>query len=129
MIFKTFDSDIDKISAKWGIFGRSFNEIGNAIVGRITDIKKGFQTTDDLIGSFKNSDSVWKRLYPSKETIQSQMIDIDALYPEKTDAQFTKLLSKLTQQKVVGLNILKILVKAKNGRLNLSRIPIYRKQV
>ena len=98
MIFKTFDSDIDKISAKWGIFGKSFNDIGNAIVGRIKDINKGFQSTDDLIGSIKNSDSVWKRLYPSKETIQSQMIDIDALYPEKTDAQFTKLLSTLTQQ-------------------------------
>lgn len=98
MIFKTFDSDIDKISAKWGIFGKSFNDIGNAIVGRIKDINKGFQATDDLIGSIKNSDSVWKRLYPSKETIQSQMIDIDALYPEKTDAQFTKLLSTLTQQ-------------------------------
>ena len=98
MIFKTFESDIDKISAKWGIFGKSFNDIGNAIVGRIKDINKGFQATDDLIGSIKNSDSVWKRLYPSKETIQSQMIDIDALYPEKTDAQFTKLLSTLTQQ-------------------------------
>lgn len=98
MIFKTFDSDIDKISAKWGIFGKSFNDIGNAIVGRIKDINNGFQATDDLIGSFKDTDSIWKRLYPSKETIQSQMIDIDALYPEKTDAQFTKLLGTLTQQ-------------------------------
>ena len=97
-IFKTFDSNIDKISAKWGIFGKSFNDIGNAIVGRIKDINKGFQSTDDLIGSIKNSDSVWKRLYPSKEAIKSQMIDVNALYPEKTDAQFTKLLSKLTQQ-------------------------------
>ena len=78
MIFKTFDSDIDKISAKWGIFGKSFNDIGNAIVGRIKDINKGFQATDDLVDSIQNSDSIWKRLYPSKETIQSQMIDIDA---------------------------------------------------
>lgn len=36
MIFKTFNSDIDKISSKWGMFGRSFNDIGNAIIGRIT---------------------------------------------------------------------------------------------
>ena len=98
MIFKTFDSNIDKISAKWGIFGKSFNDIGNAIVGRIKDINKGFQATGDLLGSFKDTDSIWKRLYPSKEAIKSQMIDVNALYPEKTDAQFTKLLSKLTQQ-------------------------------
>lgn len=98
MIFKTFDSDIDKISAKWGIFGKSFNDIGNAIVGRISDINKGFQATDDLIGSIKNSDSVWKRLYPSKETIQSQMIDIEALFPKQTDEYFSSLLNGLTQQ-------------------------------
>ena len=82
MIFKTFDSDIDKISAKWGIFGKSFNDIGNAIVGRISDINKGFQATDDLIGSIKNSDNVWKRLYPSKEIIQSQMIDVESIVPK-----------------------------------------------
>ena len=80
MIFKTFDSDIDKISAKWGIFGKSFNDIGNAIIGRISDINKGFQATDDLVGSIKNSDSIWKRLYPNKETIQSQLINVDSAF-------------------------------------------------
>lgn len=83
MIFKTFDSDIDKISAKWGIFGKSFNEIGTAITGRISDINKGFhQATDDLLGAFKDTDSIWKRLYPSKETIQSQLIDVDSVIPK-----------------------------------------------
>lgn len=98
MIFKTFDSDIDKISAKWGIFGKSFNDIGNTIVGRIKDIINGFQATDDLLGSFKNTDSIWKRLYPSKETIQSQMIDIETLFPKQTDEYFSSLLNGLTQQ-------------------------------
>lgn len=98
MIFKTFDSDIDKISAKWGIFGKSFNDIGNAIVGRIKDINNGFQATDDLLGSFKDTDSIWKRLYPSKETIQSQMIDIETLFPKRTDEYFSSLLNGLTQQ-------------------------------
>lgn len=82
MIFKTFNSDIDKISSNWGMFGRSFNDIGTAIIGRITDICNAFQATDDLIGSFKDSDSIWKRLYPGKESIKSQLIDIDALYPK-----------------------------------------------
>lgn len=98
MIFKTFDSDIDKISAKWGIFGKSFNDIGNAIVGRIKDINNGFQATDDLLGSFKDTDSIFKRLYSSKETIQSQMIDIETLFSKQTDEYFSSLLNSLTQQ-------------------------------
>ena len=98
LIFKTFDSDIDKISAKWGIFGRSFNDIGTAIVGRISDINKGFQATDDLIGAVKDSDSIWKRLYPSKEDIQSKMIDIDALYPKMDDMLAEEKLNVLKQQ-------------------------------
>ena len=82
MIFKTFDSNIDKISSKWGVFGHSFNDIRTAIVGRITDINKSFQTTYDLVGSIKDSDSIWKRLYPSKESIKEQIIDVDSLIPE-----------------------------------------------
>ena len=35
MIFKTFDGSVDKISSKWGIFGRSFNSIGTAICDKI----------------------------------------------------------------------------------------------
>lgn len=95
-IFKTFNNDIDKISAKWGILGRSFNEIGTAISTKISTINKNFQITDDLIGSIKNSgDSIWKRLYPSKESIKFQLIDIDTLYPNKTDSQFSSLLTNL----------------------------------
>jgi len=86
MIFKTFENDIDKISAKWGIFGKSFNDIGTAIGNKISTINKNFQATDDLIGSIKNSgDSVWKTLYPKKEDIESLMIDVDEIIPEIDD--------------------------------------------
>lgn len=89
MIFKTFDSNIDKISSKWGMFGRSFNDIGTAIIGRITDIKNAFQATNgDLIGSLKDSDSIWKRLYPSEESIKEQLIDVDNLIPENDKNKF-----------------------------------------
>ena len=101
MIFKTFNSDIDKKSSKWAMFGRSFNDIGTAIVGRISDINKGIQATDDLIGSIKNSDSIWKRLYPSKENIKGQLIDVDALYPDMSDTSASKLLSKLQNEQVL----------------------------
>ena len=83
MIFKTFDSNIDKTSSKWGMFGRSFHDIGTAIIGRITDINKALQATNgDLIGSFKDSDSILKRLYPCKEPIKEQLTDVDSLIPE-----------------------------------------------
>ena len=95
MIFKTFDSNIDKISSKWGIWGRSFNDIGTAIFGRITDINKAFQATDDLIGSVKDSDSIWKRLYPNKESLKTQLIDIEALFPKQNDSYFSSKLNEL----------------------------------
>lgn len=96
MIFKTFDDSTDKISTKWGILGNSFNDIGTAIVGKINDINKGFQATDDLIGSLKNSgDSIGKRLFSTKETIQSDLIDVDALYPEIDDTKALKILDTL----------------------------------
>ncbi len=31
MIFKTFNNNIDKWTAKIGIFGKSFNELGTAV--------------------------------------------------------------------------------------------------
>lgn len=60
------------------------------------DIDKGFQATDNSIGSTRNSDSILQRLYPSKEAIQAQLIDVNKLYPELNDTQFTSILSKLT---------------------------------
>ena len=42
-MFRTFNTDIDKISSNWGMFEKAFNDIGTAIVGRITDINKAFQ--------------------------------------------------------------------------------------
>lgn len=80
MIFKTFNNDIGKVSAKWGIFGKSFNDIGTAISGKISDINKNFQATDDLISSIKNSgDSVWARLYPTKEQLASLEVNVPEL--------------------------------------------------
>lgn len=64
------------------MFGRSFNEIGTAISGRVQDIKRDLQTTHSLAASLKGSDSVFKRLYPTKASIESQKIDVDVKYPK-----------------------------------------------
>lgn len=55
MIFKTFDSDIDKWTTKIGIFGKSFNELGTAV-------KDAFKTTIDNIDNFDEDISFWDAL-------------------------------------------------------------------
>ena len=86
MIFKTFDSDIDKMSSKWCVFGKSFADIGSAIFGRINDINKNFQLTDNLLDAFNNSDSIFERLYSSSKI---KPLNIEELFPtEKLDSNF-----------------------------------------
>ena len=50
-----------------------------------------------MIGSIKDSDSILKRLYPSKESIKSQLIDVDELIPEidKDSFDFDKWINEL----------------------------------
>lgn len=59
MIFKTFqNNDIDKWTAKIGIFGKSFNELGTAING-------AFKTYIDNIDNFDKDISFWDALKPN----------------------------------------------------------------
>lgn len=107
-IFKTFDSDIDKWTSKIGVFGRSFNQIWDAISSKVSEINKNFQATDDLIGSIKNSgDSIWKRLYESKkepEWIKNSSgeivtgSNIDSFMPKLDDDSASNILIELQQQ-------------------------------
>ncbi len=55
MIFKTFNSDIDKWTAKIGIFGKSFNELGTAV-------NNAFKTTIDNIDNFDENIGFWESL-------------------------------------------------------------------
>ncbi len=73
MIFKTFNSDIDKWTAKIGIFGKSFNELGTAI-------NNAFKSTIDNIDNFNEDVGFWSslkdNLFPKKENIESQLINV-----------------------------------------------------
>ena len=64
------------------MFGRSFNDIGTAIHGKVTSFNEEFKQTGNVISSWKNSDSILTRLYPGKEPIKPQLINVDALYPK-----------------------------------------------
>ena len=55
MIFKTFNSDIDKWTAKIGIFGKSFNELGTAI-------NDAFKSTIDNLDNFDENVGFWESL-------------------------------------------------------------------
>lgn len=68
-IFKTFDSDIDKWTSKIGVFGRSFNQIGTAVTNKLIDFNDEFERTGKIASSWKNTDSIWKRLYGNKSEL------------------------------------------------------------
>lgn len=48
------------------MFGRSFNDIGNAINSKLIDFNDEFERTGNIASSWKNTDSIWKRLYGDK---------------------------------------------------------------
>lgn len=70
------------MSSKWGVFGKSFADIGSAIFGRINDINKNFQLTDNLLDAFNNSDSIFERLYSSSKI---KPLNIEELFPTEKD--------------------------------------------
>ena len=73
MIFKTFDSDIDKWTAKIGIFGKSFNELGTAINNAFKSVIDNLDNFDENVGFWE---SLKNNLLPKKEDITSQLVDV-----------------------------------------------------
>lgn len=93
MIFKTFNSDIDKLTSKIGIFGKSFNAIFEAKNQRKIDIDDLIVYKDmSLDEAKKQVGNFWSYLYPKKEDIQKQLIDVDKLLPEIDDNKASKIL-------------------------------------
>lgn len=100
MIFKTFDSDIDKISAKWGIFGKSFYDFAEASRNRKIAIDDLFTLGGvPLKDAKKQAGSFWSYLYPKKEDIQAQMIDVDSMIPklDSNNFDFNKWINELNE--------------------------------
>ena len=67
MIFKTFDSKIDKWTSKIGIFGKSFNELGTAI-------NEAFKSAIDNLDNFDENVGFWESL---KNNLFSKKADKD----------------------------------------------------
>lgn len=89
MIFRTFDSDIDKWTAKIGIFGKSFHDLGVAINDAFTSAVDNIDNLDQNVGfweSLKNNlfnqngkDFIKNALgeIVSKENIDSYIAELD----------------------------------------------------
>ena len=89
MIFKTFDSDIDKWTAKIGIFGKSFHDPGIAINDPFTSAVDNIDNLDKNVGFWEslknnlfrrdNKDFIRNTLgeIVSKENIDSYIAELD----------------------------------------------------
>lgn len=75
-----------------GIFKRSFNELGTAI----GDAFK--KTIDDAVGLSSNTgflENLKNNLFPSKESIQGQLINVDSLIPKIDQSNANDILRKI----------------------------------
>lgn len=90
MIFKTFDSKIDKWTSKIGIFGKSFNELGTAVNDAFKSVIDNIDNFDENVGfgeSLKNNlftkqaDKDWEKNsfgdIISKENIDNYIKELD----------------------------------------------------
>lgn len=62
MIFKTFDSKIDKWTSKIGIFGKSFNNLGKSINEFGTAVNNAFESVINNIDNFDENVGFWESL-------------------------------------------------------------------
>ncbi|MCM1185234.1 MAG: hypothetical protein NC345_01750, partial [Lachnospira sp.] len=73
MIFKTFDSKLDKWTSKIGIFGKSFNELGTAVNNAFKSVINNLDNFDEDAGFWS---SLKDNLFPKKEDIKNQLVDV-----------------------------------------------------
>ncbi len=90
MIFKTFDSKIDKWTSKIGIFGKSFNELGTAVNESFKLVIDNLDNSDENVGFWKSlknnlfskqADKDWRKNsfgeIISKENIDNYIQELD----------------------------------------------------
>lgn len=97
MIFKTFENnDVDKWTAKIGLFGKSFNDVIDSINKRKLDIDN--LMSSGLVSSHsdakKQVGGLFSYLY-SKNDIKSQLIDVDSVFPKIDESQAKSILQQI----------------------------------
>jgi len=99
MIFRTFENnDIDKWTAKIGLFGKSFNDVIDSINKRKLDIDN--LMSSGLVASHsdakKQIGGLFSYLY-SKKDIKSQLIDVDSVFPKIDTSNVDEIKTKIVK--------------------------------
>lgn len=99
MIFKTFEkNDIDKWTAKIGLFGKSFNDVIDSINKRKLDIDN--LMSSGLVSSYSDAKNqvggVFSYLHPNKKDIKSQLIDVNSVLPKIDENQAKSILQQIS---------------------------------
>ena len=92
MIFKTFDSDIDNMSSRWGMFGKSFSDIGDTITTKWKQVTDYVAVTNDA--TISGMMSAWKGTSPvqflSDDSVVNVLNDYNSLREIADEALNTK---------------------------------------
>ena len=84
MIFKTFDSDIDNMSSRWGMFGKSFSDIGDTITTKWKQVTDYVAVTNDA--TISGMMSAWKGTSPVQFLSDDSVVNILNDYNKALDA-------------------------------------------
>lgn len=74
MIFKTFDSDIDNMSSRWGMFGKSFSDIGDTITTKWKQVTDYVAATNDA--TISGMMSAWKGTSPVQFLSDDSVVNV-----------------------------------------------------
>ena len=74
MIFKTFNSDIDNMSSRWGMFGKSFSDIGNTITTKWKQVTDYVTITNDA--TISGMVSAWKGTSPVQFLSDDNVVNV-----------------------------------------------------
>lgn len=99
MIFKTFDSAIDKFSSKIRILGKSFDNIGSSINNAFNIAINNIDDLDNNVGFWK---TLKNDLFPSKEDIESQMRTIPDVIDIAEAKNYAKILKTIDSSVLRG---------------------------
>lgn len=74
MIFKTFDSDIDNMSSRWGMFGKSFSDIGDTITTKWKQVTDYVAVTNNA--TISGMMSAWKGTSPVQFLSDDSVVNV-----------------------------------------------------
>ena len=74
MIFKKFDSDIDNMSSRWGMFGKSFSDIGDTITTKWKQVTDYVAVTNDA--TISGMMSAWRGTSPIQFLSDDSVVNV-----------------------------------------------------